>query len=441
MFRKRPVDEMIEVNEIVDNDELVELRLPAQERRLIISSGHVVDSLLDRIRLAPARENVQFTFEELEDLHRGLTFDAEHTDDKKRGKILRRVLRKIDELLAEDDEFEDDDDESDEFDPDFGEWNESDEEPDLPTDALELLESMFGSPGSVFEGTPPPCQIKLTAAHRATLRGMETVPADTHKLLAVESADDLEFAFSPRQVLVASLAIREAIELSSDKDSAQPFWEVAQRISEGIFAALEETAGQDAEDEYRQSQRAPAKVAYQLKITLEGSKPPIWRRVLVADCTLGVLHDIVQTAMGWENEHLHQFEFGKESFGDPEHDLDTDYDETRVLLSELVANGCQKLRYWYDFGDDWWHTIQIEETLEPQPTDKFPLCVKGVGACPPEDCGGIWGYYEYLEAISNPKHKRHAELIEWAGEGFDANYFDVDEVNQMLAAPANSQLD
>jgi hypothetical protein len=141
------------------------------------------------------------------------------------------------------------------------------------------------------------------------------------------------------------------------------------------------------------------------KITLEGSKPPIWRRVQVADCTLDVLHQIVQTAMGWTNSHLHMFEDGEDHFSDPRFELEAaDYDETQVYLSQLVANGCQKLRYWYDFGDDWWHTIKIEKTLEPQPTDQFPKCMKGVGACPPEDCGGMWGYYEFLDAIRDPKH-------------------------------------
>ena len=111
----------------------------------------------------------------------------------------------------------------------------------------------------------------------------------------------------------------------------------------------------------------------------------------------------------------------------------TDYDETQVYLSQLVANGCKKLRYWYDFGDDWWHTITIEKTLKPKPTDHFPTCLKGVGACPPEDCGGIWGYYEFLEAIRDPKHERHDELVEWAGDDFDPNDFDVEETNEALA--------
>lgn len=173
-----------------------------------------------------------------------------------------------------------------------------------------------------------------------------------------------------------------------------------------------------------------------MKITLEGSKPPIWRRVLVADCTLDVLHQIVQTAMGWTNSHLHMFEDGEDRFSDPRFEFDMDgdeCDETQVLVSQLVANGCEKFRYWYDFGDDWWHTIKIEKIVEPKPSDKFPICIKGVGACPPEDCGGIWGYYDFLDAIRDPKHERHDEFVDWAGDDFNPDDFDIEETNAALA--------
>ncbi len=104
-----------------------------------------------------------------------------------------------------------------------------------------------------------------------------------------------------------------------------------------------------------------------------------------------------------------------------------------MYLGQLVADGCKKLRYSYDFGDDWLHTVAVEKTYTPKPGDHLPLCVKGVGACPPEDCGGIWGYYEFLDAIRDPKHKRREEFIEWAGDDFDPAYFDRDEVNIALA--------
>ncbi len=104
-----------------------------------------------------------------------------------------------------------------------------------------------------------------------------------------------------------------------------------------------------------------------------------------------------------------------------------------MKISDLVANGCRKLRYCYDFGDDWWHSVAIEKSLKPKPTDAFPLCVKGAGACPPEDIGGIWGYYESLEAIRNPQHEGHADLLEWWGEGFDPDALSLEETNKALA--------
>jgi hypothetical protein len=131
---------------------------------------------------------------------------------------------------------------------------------------------------------------------------------------------------------------------------------------------------------------------------------------------------------------MHQFDWDGICFTHPEAELDGDvYDETQAYLSQLVADGCRKLRYWYDFGDDWWHTIEIEKSIEPKPTDHFPVCLKGVGACPPEDCGGVWGYYEFLAAIRDPKHERHDEFVEWAGDDFDPECFDLDAVNLVLA--------
>ncbi len=412
------------IDEVAAGEDLVGLRLPVPERDVIVTSNLVAESSLrNRIKNAPAREVISFTFEELEDLHRRLAFDANQTSDKKREKTIRKVLRKIEEVLDEEDDF-------DEPEPLYEEW---DDELPLPQSAHQLFRDVFGSTPSDAQSAPP-CPLSFTASQRDTLRRMDTISLDIHKLLAGDSQEELQFNLSPRQFMVISMAIKEAIELSPDEKSATPFVDVAQRISECLFAAIKETAESDTEQEYHRSHASPTKQAFQLKITLDGSKPPIWRRVLVADCTLDVLHQTVQMAMGWTGSHMHQFEYGNDCFSDPSFELDgDDYDETRVFLSQLVADGCQKLRYWYDFGDDWFHTIKIEKVLERKPEDKFPVCVKGVGACPPEDCGGIWGYYDFLEAIRDPKHERHDEFVDWAGKDFDPNVFDIDDTNAALA--------
>jgi hypothetical protein len=170
-----------------------------------------------------------------------------------------------------------------------------------------------------------------------------------------------------------------------------------------------------------------AGVIYQLKITLRDTKPPVWRRVQVQDCTLGRLHDVIQTCMGWTNSHLHAFEVGGEQYSEPDPDgmMETE-DERKVKLSQVVARGFKKFAYTYDFGDNWDHTVEVEKTLEAEPGVRYPRCVDGKRACPPEDCGGPWGYADFLKAIRDPKHPEHEDMLEWAGDGFDPEEFDVE---------------
>jgi hypothetical protein len=149
---------------------------------------------------------------------------------------------------------------------------------------------------------------------------------------------------------------------------------------------------------------------YQLKITLKDTKPPIWRRVQVADCSLGDLHEVIQIAMGWTGSHLHQFVIKGEYYGTPAPDdfgfgmgMEVE-DEEGVLLSQIIKNDRKfKFRYEYDFGDNWQHDIEFEKVVERESKVKYPRCIEGKRACPPEDCGGPWGYGDFLEAITDPK--------------------------------------
>jgi len=173
---------------------------------------------------------------------------------------------------------------------------------------------------------------------------------------------------------------------------------------------------------------------YQLKVTLKGSKPPIWRRLLVpSDITLARLHDIIQAAMGWYDYHLHQFILWGNYYGVPHPDYG-DWvemnDERRLRLNQIGAG--EKFIYEYDFGDSWEHVILIEKALPPEAEQSYPLCVKGKRACPPEDVGGVWGYYSFLEAIQDPEHEEHESYLEWVGSEFDPEYFDLDEINAAL---------
>jgi hypothetical protein len=173
---------------------------------------------------------------------------------------------------------------------------------------------------------------------------------------------------------------------------------------------------------------------YELKITVEKIKPPVWRRVQVKDCSLHKLHDIIQTCMGWTHSHLHSFEIGGEQYGEPDPDgmMETE-DERKVKLSQVVARGYAKLGYTYDFGDNWEHTIQVEKTLPAERGGRYPRCIEGRRACPPEDCGGSRGYGAFLEAIQNPGHPEHKNMVEWIGGPFDPETFDIEAVNAELA--------
>ncbi len=170
---------------------------------------------------------------------------------------------------------------------------------------------------------------------------------------------------------------------------------------------------------------------YQLKVTLLDSRPPIWRRILTHDCTLDKLHEHIQTAMGWTNSHLHHFRIGKTLYGDPELMADNfeelGYeDSTATKLSDIVPAGGKKFRfaYEYDFGDSWDHEVVVEKRVSAEAGVKYPVCVDGKRACPPEDVGGVWGYADFLEAIVNPDHEQHEDMLEWIGVRFDPDEFD-----------------
>ncbi len=171
---------------------------------------------------------------------------------------------------------------------------------------------------------------------------------------------------------------------------------------------------------------------FQLKVTLKGTKPPIWRRVLVdASSTLGQLHEVIQAAFGWWNSHLYEFEFGRTRYGLPDPDgfhFGPPTRDARKARLEQVADAGSSFTYTYDFGDNWEHKVTVEKALDASPVASLPACIDGRRAGPPEDCGGVWGYEELLAILANPSHPQHAERAEWAtawgGAGLDPDAFD-----------------
>ena len=173
---------------------------------------------------------------------------------------------------------------------------------------------------------------------------------------------------------------------------------------------------------------------YQIKVTLRGTRPAIWRRIMVPkNITLRKLHEILQVAMGWTDSHLHHFRLGKAYYGTPSDEGGMKVkNEKNIKIEDLLIESKDIMVYEYDFGDSWEHDVLLEKILPRDIDKKYPYVVKGKGACPPENVGGVFGYLGFLDAISDPDHPEHAEIVEWYGGKFDPEEFDVEEANAYL---------
>jgi len=182
------------------------------------------------------------------------------------------------------------------------------------------------------------------------------------------------------------------------------------------------------------------KQVFQFKIRLAGIRPFIWRRIQVPETySFWDLHVAIQDAMGWDDAHLHEFVIlspvlkEEVKIGIP---IDNAFLRDPFLhagwemkIADYFTQEKTSATYVYDFGDGWVHKVTLEKILPRQKCTKYPICVKGKRACPPEDCGAIGGYYNLLEIISNPEHERYKEMTEWFGEEFDPEHFDVKDVH------------
>jgi Plasmid pRiA4b ORF-3-like protein len=205
------------------------------------------------------------------------------------------------------------------------------------------------------------------------------------------------------------------------------------RIVEKVTKLLGSTIDPDEKPTSRLAKKTDT--VFQIKMTLKGIDPPIWRRIQTKDCTLDELHALIQVTMGWEFEHLYRFNIGGVDYSDLDMMNDEDIEDAcGTTLSEVLPprNRRPRFQYEYDFGDSWIHQLIVEERFPPDKGVKYPLCVAGQRACPPEDCGGPWAYPDFVETISNPDHQRHEETLEWVGGEFDPEKFDLKAVNSEL---------
>lgn len=172
---------------------------------------------------------------------------------------------------------------------------------------------------------------------------------------------------------------------------------------------------------------------YQLRITLADTSPSVWRRVLVpGGYTLDRLHRLIQYAMGWQDCHLHSFDIDGKQYGqpDPEGELML-VDELDARLDAVAGKG-SRFVYTYDFGDWWEHEVLVEDVSPAEPDERYPLCVEGERACPPEDVGGPPGFADLLAALADPWHPEHEEMRAWLGRAYDPAEFLPEMVTTFL---------
>jgi hypothetical protein len=168
----------------------------------------------------------------------------------------------------------------------------------------------------------------------------------------------------------------------------------------------------------------------QFKVTLRNIHPPIWRRIQVwEDTKLVQLHRVLQIVMGWEDCHLYEFRIGGNIYGlDDERKI---IDVKRTRLHDVIQHVGTEFEYVYDLGDYWQHDLLLEDILQPAPDTLYPRCIAGERNCPPDDVGGSGGYEDYLEAMADPEHEEHEDMIQWRGP-FDPEAFSIEKINKQL---------
>ncbi len=182
--------------------------------------------------------------------------------------------------------------------------------------------------------------------------------------------------------------------------------------------------------------------ALTIHIALQSIKPAIWRRFVIRDdFSLFELHEIIQDVMGWTNSHLFSFVIKKTEYTDEETimELGRGKSAETVSVRSLNLKKGDAFTYIYDFGDDWCHELKIESVSTPEPETLYPVCLEGARSCPPEDCGGPFGYDDLLNILNDPDHDEHESMKEWAGPDFDSEEFDVELTNFILHAEIDNE--
>jgi hypothetical protein len=405
--------------------EKVPLKLTATERKLVLEDLMCLDQDYEQIiRSTPSGKPVMLTLDELEDFGGFIAAEANHCDDKKKQKKLDAIFEK---LQGVQDKYTD------------AEPTKTPKPQDAKTAQL-IADQAVQVAGWTAQAlvaaeqlrikTKPVGRFPLKKDERAVLSLLPIRPLLKSKLLEGEKN------FTVAEVGGMTLAVAEHL------PEAEPMQQIALLIVvESLMDCLEERITQAATQQAakgRMKTELTVGMLFQFKITLLDIKPPIWRRIQVQDCTLDKLHEHIQTAMGWTNSHLHQFEIKGQRYGDPEL-LDEGFDDfgcedsTTTMVSEVLPKTGKRFafKYEYDFGDSWEHEVLFEGRPTADPKAKYPLCVEGERACPPEDVGGTWGYETFLAAKDDPDHEEHEMYSEWCPD-FDPEAFDAKKATKEM---------
>lgn len=296
----------------------------------------------------------------------------------------------------------------------------------------------FGSLGETLCYPDTPLSVEFEPAMNALLSWLYGGPLR----LDVACAVSWETATAPFVINRAPAPVQEMWERSSEADTVRALQALAllgavelTGTEPGSTVRLTELGARGVRT--RLGEAGPGDPVYQITVTLlDVANPPVWRRLVVsAGITLNRLHAIIQAAMGWEDYHLHVFEAGGQRYGvaDPELEFS---DERQCGLADLVVGEGAKIEYTYDFGDSWDHELLVERVLAAGDGDRYPRCLDGEGACPPEDCGGPGGYERLQEILADPRDPEHERMLSWLGiddpAEFDPARFDLAATDDAL---------
>lgn len=407
--------------------EKLPLKLTAAERKLVLEGLTCLDQEIEQvIRDAPAGQPVMMTLDHLDVFGDSVAAEANHCNDKLKGKKLDAIFEKIQALR---DKF------TDEEPPKTVHIEEARKTKLVSDQAMQIAQfaaqalvaaEQLGFTKKKLDG------FGLAPAQREVLCLIPGITKALKKKLAKNAS-----TFTVGEVASMTLALAQDLPEGDARKQVAVMY-LAQHLIDHLQGGITALAEPQRTRKARRKTKATAAL-YQFKITLLGVQPPIWRRIQVPDCTLDKLHEHIQTAMGWTNSHLHDFEINGQRYGDPEllddgfEDFECE-DSTATMVSEILPTTGKRFafKYQYDFGDSWEHEILFEGSLPVDPQAKYPMCLEGERACPPEDCGGVWGYADFLEAFRDPKHKEHENMLQWIGGQFEPENFDAKQATKEM---------